>query len=361
VTGLRLAATRIGSLVLFAFLPALVLCPLVAPWSMIDFGTFWYAGGRVLDGATPYPPVDADVLVTGLNFVYPPQVALAVAPLALLPYTVAAAAWAVALVGATVLSLRLVGVRDPRLYGLVFLFPWTLNGVWVGAITPLLVLGVAAAWRWRDRPYVLGLLVAAVAVAKVFLWPLLVWLVATRRTRAASVAAVAGAVSTVLAWSALAFAGLVDYPSILRVLAEVEQHTTYSVTALALALGASAAAAQAATVAAGLLALAGCVALGRRDDDAGSLAAALAAALLLTPIVWPHYLALLVVPLAIARPRLDAAWLLPLSLWLVTGTSDGVAWKIALAVALVPAVVWAARRQPPAEAAPAAPLPAPAS
>jgi hypothetical protein len=353
------AAGRIAPWLAFGLLPAIALCPLVAPWSMIDFGTFWRAAGRALGGSSPYPAVDPDVLVTGLNFVYPAPVVFALAPFAVLPYAIAAALWACLLVGATVGALRIVGVRDPRLYGLVFLYPWTLNGVWVGAVTPLLVLGIAAAWRWRDRVLVTAGLVAAVAVAKVFLWPLLVWLVVTRRSRTAVLAVALGAVATVAGWAALGFAGAADYPSMLRVLAEVEQESTYSVTALALALGASGGAAHAAAVVAGAAALAVTFVVGRRPNgELAALAAALAASLLLTPIVWPHYLAILLVPLAIARPRLDRMWLAPLALWLVTGTSDAVAWKIALALAVIGGAAWAARRQPPAAARAPVSLPA---
>ncbi|MGH7342691.1 MAG: hypothetical protein ACREKH_19575, partial [Candidatus Rokuibacteriota bacterium] len=36
--------------------------------------------------------------------------------------------------------------------------------------------------------------------------------------------------------------------------------------------------------------------------------------LVLTPILWLHYLVLLVVPIALARPRLSALWFVPLAL-----------------------------------------------
>ncbi len=47
--------------------------------------------------------------------------------------------------------------------------------------------------------------------------------------------------------------------------------------------------------------------------DRRSFTFALAAALALTPVVWNHYLLLLIVPVAIARPRLSGLWLLPLA------------------------------------------------
>ena len=48
--------------------------------------------------------------------------------------------------------------------------------------------------------------------------------------------------------------------------------------------------------------------------------------------MWLHFFTLLVVPLAIARPRLSAAWLLALPLWLVPGTYNGDTWQTVLAL-----------------------------
>ena len=58
-----------------------------------------------------------------------------------------------------------------------------------------------------------------------------------------------------------------------------------------------------------------CVVLARRGDDRRSFTCAVAATLALSPIVWLHYLVLLLVPLAIIRPRFSAIWLLPVLLW----------------------------------------------
>ena len=50
------------------------------------------------------------------------------------------------------------------------------------------------------------------------------------------------------------------------------------------------------------------------ERDRRSLTLMLAAGFVLTPILWLHYLVLLVVPIALARPRLSALWLVPLAL-----------------------------------------------
>ena len=82
------------------------------------------------------------------------------------------------------------------------------------------------------------------------------------------------------------------------------------------------------------------------------------AALLLAPTLSLHYAALLLVPLAIARPTFGAAWLLPLLLWAVGGDrADRPEWQAALTVAVMVAVLVACVWRP---QAPRAELAAPA-
>jgi hypothetical protein len=48
-----------------------------------------------------------------------------------------------------------------------------------------------------------------------------------------------------------------------------------------------------------------------RDRDVVTLTLVLAAALAASPIVWVHYFLLLLVPLALTRPRLSPLWFVP--------------------------------------------------
>ena len=64
-----------------------------------------------------------------------------------------------------------------------------LSAVRLGTLTPLLVLALAILWRWRDRRWVAGGSLAVAISLKLFLWPLVVWLLLTRRFRAALCAA----------------------------------------------------------------------------------------------------------------------------------------------------------------------------
>lgn len=352
--GLLGAARRGFALFLFGALPLTILALLAHSFATgfhtFDFHTFWQSGRDVLHGRSPYPrslPQVAD-RHTFRPFVYPAPAAVAMAPFALLPLAAADVLFALGNVAALAGALRLLGVRDRRCYGAVFASIPVVAAIGNGTITPLLVLGAAALWRRRDSAWAAGALLAALVAAKLFLWPLGVWLLATRRLRAtaSSVAICLG--GTLGAWAILGFAGLRTYPSLLGRLTDLVGPQSYSLYALAVSLGASSAAAQAAVYGAGALVLAGVFPLARRrGGDRRAFTLALAAALVLSPVVWPHYLALLFVPLALARPQLDRLWAAPLALWLVTADwSYGDPKRIVPVLALAGAVLYATAASP---------------
>jgi hypothetical protein len=350
--GIRAAAKRLMPIVFLGLVPAAfyVYALLNAPlfW---DFKVFYEAGGDVLAGQSPYPPVDPIVLASEKAFVYPAAAAWGLAPLAALPYWLAATIWLVVCLGAMPFALWILGVRDWRCYGAALCSAPILHGVIVGAISSLLALALAVVWRWRDRLWIVAPLVAAIVVSKVFLWPIGLWLLATRRTQSAFAAAGLAIITAVIGWAAIGFAGLADYPQTLAMLSEILQEKGYSPVALALSVDAPEGAARVLAVTLGALAMAATWVLGHRRgvrNDLASLSMALAAALLLSPIVWTHYLAVVFVPIAIMRRSLSGLWILPLLLWLSPAQSDGETWRIVvgLVVALVPLcmTVWVCRR-----------------
>ena len=109
--------------------------------------------------------------------------------------------------------------------------------------------------------------------------------------------------------------------------------SSYSVYALLRALGVSEGTAPLIALALGGALL---LASTRARDERHSFTLAIAAALVVSPVVWIHYLVLLFVPIAITRPRVSVVWLLP-SAFLVFG-SDAGAYGSIPRIALVLAV-----------------------
>ena len=103
-------------------------------------------------------------------------------------------------------------------------------------MTPLLALGIALVWRWRDRPAAV-IPLTFVVFAKLFLWPLLPWMLATGRVRVAVRSVLYGVLATGVAWLVIGFAGLADYPKLLRALSTAFEARGYSPVAGGLALG----------------------------------------------------------------------------------------------------------------------------
>lgn len=309
----------VGRLVLglaAAALLTLVAWTTVGPSTQVtDFATFYDSGKHVLHGLSPYPLVSSLPPVVNPKsfapFVYPPAIAFAFVPLSVLPFGVANGVFFLLSVSAALLALRLLGVRDWVCYAAAFASPPMLAASANGTISAFLLLAVAAAWRYRDHSGRVAAAVGSAVVAKLFLWPLCIWLVVTRRYRAAALSAVAGACVTLFAWGVLGFAGLRDYPRLLSRLSDLTGVNSYSVYALERGLGLPSWAAQL-----GLVAAAAAVLLATRcATDERLFMTAIGLGLLLTPIMWQHYLVLLFVPIAIVRPAMSRLWLLPLLFW----------------------------------------------
>jgi hypothetical protein len=252
------------------------------------------------------------------------------------------------------LGLWVLGVRDWRCYGALLASPAMLDAVRLGTLTPVLVLLLALGWRWRDQAARCGLAVAAAIVAKVFLAPLLLWLLVTRRFRAAAIAVAATAGLLLAGWLAVGLAGLRDYPVLLSTLSDVEAARSYSISALATAVGVSIPG-LALTAAVGVVGVPALVLLHRRAGDSAVLAGAVGLSLLATPILWLHYLLLAAVVVAVRRPAFGAVWLIGWVMWVSpTPESGSEPWRIAVGLLVVAACVvaaaWARSDQPPSPA-----------
>jgi alpha-1,2-mannosyltransferase len=323
-----LAFKRVYPLVVFGVFPVVALVLLVHSFRQTgngpDFRYELYPEAKaILHGSNPFPAPDAD-LSQGGNQIYPPLAGVLVAPLTVFSVGVATGIFAVLLFGALMVTAWVVGLRDWRIYGLIVLWPASLAAIQSGNLTLILSLLVAVAWRYRDRRYVPGVAIGLAIALKLFLWPLLVWLLARRSYRAAAAGAAIG-IAGILA--VLPFTSLSDF---LRVEAHLgDTFGPGSLTIGGLLFQAHASAYGTGTIVAALAGLAVLVLAYTRR----SLPLAVTAALLLSPIVWLHYFALLLVPLAARQPRLAAVWLIPLALWPCPGTVGEIhEWHVVLAL-----------------------------
>jgi len=273
------------------------------------------AAEAVLDGDSPYPALDDPILEDQKGYVYPPQLLLALVPFTPLPVGVAGAIVAVGLVALLLFTLRLLGVRDVRCYAAALLWMPTASGVLLSNVSIPLAFAAAVVWRYRDETWKPAWALGLAISAKLLMWPLLVWTIATRRLRATAWAAAIGLVVTFGAWAAIGFDGLTGYPDLLRRLSEIQSERSYSLVGMAATAGLGDPVGQVLTLLVGGALLVSCVALARRSDETRSFTCALAATLALSPIVWLHYLVVLLVPVAIARPRFSLLWLFPILLW----------------------------------------------
>lgn len=305
-------------------------------YAMFDFkGGLFNAGLAILHGHDPYQThflahqaaimragaiARGETTATAFSIpVYPAFANLLIVPLSLLPFALAAVLFTLASTAAMVGGVWLLGVRDWRCLALTLLSWPFLVGAYLGAVGPFLVLGVGAAWRWRDRVLPVALAIASIVAAKIFPWPLGVWLLVTRRYKALAVTVVVGILLTLGAWAVIGFDGLAQYPQMLSDMTFLQQNRAVSIVGALLIAGvpSSLATAGAIGVAAGILFAAWRVA-GGPDGDRRAFGLAVLAALSATPIVWDHYFVLLFVPIALACPRLSPAWFIPLWSPLIT-------------------------------------------
>ncbi len=315
----------------------------------LDFrGTIWRAGKAILDGDSPYPGANVAALARAGNpVVYPAATLVTAAPFSLLPLTASAIVWDLVSLAALLAALRIAGVRDWRVFAIVFVSFPVASSFMLAQFDSLLALGCVLAWRWRSAVGArLALCVGVVIGAKLLLWPLVVWLWAIGRRRQAVGAVVVALISNIAAWALIGFHGLRDYVHLLSADTYAFGTKGYSLMALAARLGVDTSVGRAFPVvlALGLSAL--CVYQARHGRQLEALAAATCAGILGSPIVWMHYVVILLAVMALVAPALTWIWAAPLLLWL-PGTEDpksGIAFALGfVALLLVAALTLRAR------------------
>lgn len=300
-----------------------------APDGSMDFRTgIWQPAFDIAHGRAPYPDPDTWRSQSGMPSIYPPFIAVLAVPLGLLAFGVASVLWAALLIAALLLIPWLLGVRDWRLFAAVFLLLPVIGALELGQVEILLTLAAALLWRYRDRALVAAVALGVGLAVKPLMFPLLVWLLLTRRFRTAFAAAGVAFGLTLGSWAAIGFSGMRSYPALLQAWERAYQACGVSVSALARKLGATDILATSLRLAVAGALLAGAWPLAQRaDGDRRSFAAAVGALVVAAPIVWSHYLMYFLVPLALAFPRLDRRWLALAALWLF-GPDDSIRMRL---------------------------------
>jgi alpha-1,2-mannosyltransferase len=308
----RVVLALVGPLLVVAAVAACVRLIMTSPDGAIDFRTgIWQPAFDIAHGHAPYPDGNTWRSQDGMPSIYPPFIAVLAVPLGLLSFALASMLWAGLMIAALVLTLWVLGVRDLRLFGGVFLLPPVFDALGLGQVEMLLMLAAALVWRHRDRWPLAAIALGTALAVKPLMLPVLVWLLITRRVRAALASVVVALALALGSWAVIGFSGLRSYPALLQAWERAYGGCGVSIRALASKLGASELVATSLklAVAAALLVCAWRLSH-RLEGERRAFAAAMAAVVVAAPVVWSHYLVYLIVPLALTLPRFDRRWLL---------------------------------------------------
>lgn len=311
-----------------AFVLAIIATTFGSTTFSYDFhGGLYDAARDILHGHSPYRPgylaLEAGLKRAGGTPpyidvpVYPPVALIAVIPFALLPFKLAGLLFAAVSIAGFFVALRLLGVRDWRCYGAA-LASWPMvSSVRLGALSPLLVLGAAAAWRCRDQLFPPAIATASIIVAKLFPWTIAIWLLATRRFRAFALTIALTTIGVFGCWALIGFHGMASYPQMLSNLSFIQQTLGVSMVAATTAIGGSITAGKLVCLVLSTIVLLTAWKFARtRGGDQRTFGLTIMACLLASTNVWPHYLALVFVPIALISPTLSPLWLVPMLAWL---------------------------------------------
>jgi len=288
---------------------------------LYDFkGDLYVALRGILHGQDPYRPgLVAHALALKAQIgravaipTKPPSILLAFLPFGLLPALPSGVLFVAMCAAAVFAALRLLGVRDWRCFALAFASWPVIAGLGLGNASPLLLLGAAAMWRWRERLWSPALALAGMVLLKIFPWVLGAWFVVRRQWRALALSVALALLTTTLAWAAIGFAGLTHYPKMILQFGQAFQGTGPSLTSFLFWMGLSVGAAQLIALACGGALVLAAWRLAQRPADQGrAFGLIVAAALIAAPYIWDHYTVLLFVPIALCSPTLSWVWFVP--------------------------------------------------
>ena len=286
-----------------------------------DYTCYEGAARHLIDGRPIYD--NACSIAVGTcpgTYTYPPAFAVALVPW-LLFGAAAAGAWCVAMAACFLVGVALLPVRRNVRWLIVIVaaLDWPLlYAVKLGQVEPILFLGFAAAWRWMDRPWAVGVAMAVGTLVKVQPALLGVWAVATGRWRAAAVAVGVGVAAAAVATLFTGPGAWATYADLVRGLGGTfSTDHNFAPGAVAHLAGASDGVAAAVQLVSVGLAAAALLAALRWASPVASLQVTIVVSQLLSSPLRDHYAVLLLLPVAwlVSRGRTWAA-LIPLLGWI---------------------------------------------
>jgi glycosyl transferase family 87 len=305
-----------------------------------DLTCYWGGAQRLASGSGLYLPQNLDGPFqhgAPAVYVYAPPLAVLLAPATALPFDVVALGWLALHLAALVLACALMPVRVPirlAVFAAAAFSSPLLVDLNLGNVSTFVLLVAVVGWRWLDRPHAAVTLAAGMAI-RPQLAVLLIWWLLRRKLRLAAYTFATGAV---IVLATLPFVGVQSYLDFIRVVRNDQVAGVVhngSLESAAMLLGLSGPVPTLAFFAGALVAIVAIVASLRRDAEV-SYAVTACASLLLTPLLWGHYLLVLLIPAALLAQR-GRTWALALPLlgWL----PDGAISIAALAGVLVPLLV----------------------
>jgi len=252
-------------------------------------------------------------------YMYAPPLGVAMTPMTSLSVASGTIVWFLLHAAALGLACAVMPVRDPiRLaaFGLGALSYAVTRDLVLGNVSLLLLLAMSVAWRWLDRPagsVALALAMSLRPTTGVFL----IWQLLRRQWRAAAWVVGSG---IVLIFVTLPFVGVDGYRDYVAVLGNMSEVTgverNIDLGSMALELSASEEVATLLLLSGYAVAIVAVLVSLRRDREVGFMVT-LGASLLLSPLLWDHYLTALLLPAAfLAQRGLPVALLLPMLSWL---------------------------------------------
>ena len=203
----------------------------------------------------------------------------------------------------------------------VALSAFTLRTLTLGTVEPLLFLLLALVWRLRDRPAESGVVLGCAIVLKPVVAPVLLFMLLTRRLRAAAVTVTVAAGLWILA-GGRSLDSYSTYATMLRRLSQAEARKSLSTVRLIADLHLSLGVASVIVAITGLAIVIAAGLIARRrgggeETDRAVFAVAVIVGVGSSPIVWSQYFLLVMLALLVVRVNLVWLYLLFAASWFI--------------------------------------------